>query len=987
MTDSPPRVLIEDWLPVAELGIESRRERGAASALPPLSFLHVWWARRPLVASAGVVLGGLLPAWTDDVADWLRQHLGTLSTEQRRAVLSPRPFLHPTPVYSDVSEDWYRNWVLHLIGIWGDPVLGKAIIDEANAEGVKLEDNGYGYRQAFRNQIDRTHIDVLHGLIRHTWGGGPLPLVMDSTAGGGSIPFTAARLGLPTHANDLNGVAAAVLEAGVRAPALYGNDLTQHLEKWGKTLVGRIEERIERFFPLVKDERVIAYIWANTVACPRTGRVVPLIPVWWLRKGGSQAVAVRLVTELDGVELHTPRFEVVSGSKIDFDPNQGTVARGNAISPYDNLVIDGEYIKAEAQAGRMGHVMYAVATKTGKVRGLRAPTDDDITAIKTAEMELDRLMPDWRAADLLPAEEFPAGNDLRPLHYGMNHWTDFFSARQLLAQGVFAEEFRGLIPEVRAAIGGDKANHVLMQLAVMQGKALNWNSRLSSWNVGAQGMRSVFDRHDFAFKWTFAEFEGRALYGWCLDQLIDAYSGISSLLDDTGRGSDGSRLPRSVEVTRGNAADLPSVKDRSVAHLCMDPPYYDNVMYAELADFFYVWEKRTLGRIAPQFFKGDLTDKDNEAVASPARFAALGRRRKELADADYEAKMTAIFGEARRVLRDDGVLSVMFTHKRAEAWDTLGMGLLQAGFTIETSWPVNTERELSLHQANMNSASSTIMLVCRKRGKSTLGGRIFLDDIEADIRAAAREAATRFQHDGIDGVDLLLSTYGPTLSVISRSWPVYSSTPDADGRERLLRPEEALDLAREEVVRLRRTRLVGKAAQIDDVTDFVLLAWDIFGAKEFPFDTARLLALAVGGLDVDLLTRAKVVAKGSGTVTLLPPKDRVRRGQDTGLPGVRTDASRFTHVIDAVHTALYIADQDGMPDAKRFMDRAGLTNSDDFLSTVQGLVNAIPRTKAKGQWVIPEAGTLDTLATLYLPSIRFPAEAASKLPVETEKLF
>src|SRR5204863_3554946 len=113
----------------------------------------------------------------------------------------------------------------------------------------------------------------------------------------------------------------------------------------------------------------------------------------------------------------------------------------------------------------------------------------------------------------------------------------------------------------------------------------------------------------------------------------------------------------------------------------------------ELSDFFYVWEKRTLGLIHPKLFATELTDKQNEAVANPARFADTGKRKKELANADYEAKMAAIFAECSRVLRDDGVLTVMFTHKRAEAWDTLGMGLLQAGFRIETSWPVNTESE------------------------------------------------------------------------------------------------------------------------------------------------------------------------------------------------------------------------------------------------------------------------------------------------------
>src|ERR1039458_7200809 len=158
-------------------------------------------------------------------------------------------------------------------------------------------------------------------------------------------------------------------------------------------------------------------------------------------------------------------------------------------------------------------------------------------------------------------------------------------------------------------------------------------------------------------------------------------------------------------------------------------------MYAEVSDFFYVWEKRTVGLIHPELFATELVDKQNEAVANPARFADMGKRRKQLATADYEAKMAAIFAEAERILRDDGVMTVMFTHKRAEAWDTLGMALMQAGFTIETSWPVNTESQSSLHQAKKNAAASTIILVCRKREQ------------DADERRVGKECRSRWSPD------------------------------------------------------------------------------------------------------------------------------------------------------------------------------------------------------------------------------------------------
>ncbi|MFJ9420187.1 DUF1156 domain-containing protein [Streptomyces sp. NPDC101227] len=962
-----PRVLIEDWLPVAELGIESRRERGAASALPPLSFLHIWWARRPLVASAAVALAGVLPAWSEELAS-----------------------AFPDAVELQ-DEAAYRRWLLHLVGIWGDPITARRMYDVAVATGQRIP-NPYTYKQAFRNAIPRTDIDLLHAVLIHTWG--ELPVIADPTAGGGSIPWAASRLGLPVVANDLNGVAASVLKAGVEIPATRGLELLPELKNWGGILVKRVEERLKEYFPSGKAETVATYLYANAIPCPRTGRLVPLLTDKWLRKTAGKEAAVRMLTEHDGVELTEPIFEVSLGRDVDkTDASTGTTARGKAISPYDNLVIDGDCIKKAAQAGQMKQVLYAVAIrKPSGERTFRAPTQTDLDAIATAEAKLEEVKALWQATDVLPSEEIPveANYDRGHRMYGINTWLDFFLPRQALVHGTFGDEFAKLIPEVVSSLG-NQAEAVLFELALMQGKALNWNSRSSSWNIFRQGMRSVFEKHNFSFKWTFAEFEGAtALYSWCLEQLLDAYGGIARLLDETGASETDleDRLERDVTVLQGSAARL-ALPDESVSHICMDPPYYDNVMYAELADYFYVWEKRTLGRLVPDYFRDDLTDKENEAVANPARFALMGKRKRELADLDYETKMTSIFEESQRVLAEDGVLSVMFTHKKADAWDTLGMGLLQAGFTIETSWPINTEFEHSLHVANVNAAESTIMLVCRKRDDRDISVKVYLDDIEQDVRRAARDAAMRFQHDGIEGVDLLLSTYGPTLSVISQSWPVYSSTPDEEGRDKLLRPEEALALAREEIVDLRRSRLVGKAAKVDILTDFVLLAWDTFAAREFPFDTARLLALAVGGLDVDALERAKVVSKSAGKVTLLSPSERVRRGGDSNAPGVRPEAASFDYIIDAVDTTLYIAEHDGMPAAKRFLDKHGYINDAGFTSTLQGLVNAMPRSKVKGEWVVPEAGRLDTLCTLYFPDVTLSdaTDVATLVEDEPDALF
>lgn len=947
-----PRVLIEDWLPVAELGIESRREAAPIPGqFPKLKTLHVWWARRPLAASAGAVLASLMPSWSPDLAathpDW-------------REV---------------TTEAEYRAWFLRLTGILGDPVASKARAARNKALGIRTTENPYDYKPAFKNRLATGDLARLQELLADTWR--DRPDILDPTAGGGSIPYAALRFGLGTHANDLNPVSAAILDAGVRIPAECGSSLTTDIEAFGRKLVDRITQRLDTYFPSGPHERITNYIFARTVACPRTGRTVPLSPNWWLSRG-AKPVAVRLQAPR-GAERRTIEYEIVAGGDIDFDPNRGTVAEGDAVSPWDGLAIDNEYIRAEAQAGRMSSELYAIAVRTPTGRLFRAPTETDIRALKEAESELSRLLPAWLEGGIIPSERMPPGNDNRPNQYGMGMWRQMFSPRQLLVHGTFVEEFRRIIPEVLEQLGDNRGRAVLTLMAMMQGKALNWDALMSSWDTSRDKVRSVFERHDFAFKWTYAEFEGaRELFPWCLQQVVDGYREIADLLRPTDSGplADMPRweVPGPITISSRNAADLSDIADRSLALVCIDPPYYDNVMYAELADFFYVWEKRTLGIFRGELFADQHTDKKNEAVANQARFADAGPRRKALANADYEAKMAAIFAECSRVLRDSGVLTVMFTHKRAEAWDTLGMGLLEAGFRIEASWPVNTESEQSLHQANKNAAASTIVLVCRKRDRRE-DGAPFFDDLESDVRSAARDALERFSDAGLSGVDLLLSTYGPALSVISSHWPVYSS--DADpitGKSRLLRPEEALDAARAEVVRVLRRRLVGTEAQLDPLTDFVLIAWETFKAAEFPFDEARRLALATGGLDIDELARARILEKKAGSVVLLPPERRLRRSDDDGLPGVHPEATVFASVIDAVHTAMFVAAIDGLPAARALIDRGGLASDPRFLACLQGLVNAIPRTRTKAGWARKEAETLDRLCAAYFPNIHIPPE-------------
>jgi len=948
-----PRVLIEEWLPIAELGVESRRENSTGQHPPP-NRLHVWWARKPLVVSRAAILGSTLPAWSED---WPEDLLARFPTEKD-----------------------YREWIIHQLGIRGDPVAARRRIQAAVAAGERIK-NPYTGPRAFTLTPDAENLLLQRRLLAYTWATQEVT-VADPMAGGGSIPLEALRLGFRTFAGELNPVAVVILLSTLEYPARFGPPLADDIRKWGRIWAERVRERIARFFPAHIGESLLAYVFARTVTCPETGKPVPLVLNWWLRKG-SDPVAVRLIAEPD---MDEPRSEIVRGKKVkELDPDAGTVSGGNGRSPWTGGSIPSEYIKAEAQAGRMGEVLYAVAVKEGRKRDFRAPSEADLAALEAAERELRERWADWERRDLIPIEPYPeVSTDPRPRIYGMTRWCDLFSPRQLLSLVTALEELRRLEPEIRAASGDEVTTAVLTYLALALDKAVDYNSLLATWEVSRQIVKHVFQQHNFSFKWNHAEMNllapGLGLH-WTVEQVTDAYRGIAGLVEPS-RDALFSDRPAAaaelVEVRRGNAADLRQ-PDSSIHSIVVDPPFLAAVQYAELSDFFYVWEKRSVGHLYPELFATELTDKASEAVENPARFEQFDKRRaEELARADWRAKMTTCFREMHRVLRDDGVLTVMFTHKEAEAWDTLGRSLIEAGFMIESSWPVHTESEHSLHQMGKAGAASAILLTCRKREGS--GDSEWWDDLKDEVRATARERAAEFQEAGISGVDLYIATFGPTLSVISRKWPVLTSEVDTKtGEPRPLRPEEALDLAREEVASLRRRGLLlGRQIEFDPVTDWYVLAWDAFGA-EAPFDEARKLGLALG-VDVQQdLVRNRIVAKKRGTVALQEPLKRRH-------PGLADpDGEGYARLIDAAHALMIVFTDDGVRGAERWLKRTGLGGDARFQGLLQALVNAIPRTKTKGEFVRPEAGALDGLRVLF-PELEVPAEPVIELQAEQQAL-
>jgi putative DNA methylase len=940
-----PRTLIETWLPVGVLGAESQRERSASNAFPALYFLHVWWARRPLIAARAAIMGSLLPAWSDTWNEELRRDFP--------------------------DEATYQQWFLGLLGIRGDPVAARRRIDYANAQGIKLPTGPYGYPRAFTTSPSPEDAKRVERLLEMTWGT-PRVSVLDPMAGGGSIPFEALRFGFTTRANELNPVASLILAGTLDFPARYGPEFAPVIERYGQLVAERVEARLREYYPRHQGESILAYVWARTVACPQTGKPIPLSPNWYLQTG-DDPVAVRLLTPAT-VDVGT--IEIVRGTRAvaSAHPDLGTVRRGAALSPWTGEVVNGDYIKQEAQAGRMGQQLYAIATKTPSGRGFRSPDDDDEAGAAAAARELEHRQSELVAAGLIPDEAIPAGNKTaEPRRYGMTQWSDLFSPRQLLAHAFMVEELRAAAETATGELGSQAGNAVATYLAIALDKAVDYNSRMTRWHSGRGRVTNTFDRHDFSFKWSHAEFDAaHNLWPWVLSQVVSAYQEMARTAEPARQSLWSGAAPaiERLTVEQGNAASLPSVASGSVALVCVDPPYEENVQYAELSDFFYVWLKRTVGDRFPEWFAADLTDKDDEAVSNPARFSAFGPRKKVLALQDYQRKMAAAFREMHRVLRDDGVLTVMFTHKKVEAWDALASALIAAGFQIETSWPIHTESEHSLHQAKKNAAASTILLVCRKR--EAAAEPTWWEDIKGKVRETVRERARAFADQGIRGVDLYISTFGPALAVVSEHWPVWTSEVDEKtGKPRELRAETALDLAREEVIGLRKEGLLlGRSVRFDAVTDWYIAAWDAFGAVEFPADEARKLAIAVGIDDVEdvLVRRERIIAKKQSTVVLQTPV--ARRKRDVVDP----EADFFPSLIDAVHTAMLLYEADGSHACEAFLRRRGYLTDATLRACVQALLNAIPRTRDRRGFVRPEAAALDGMRAAFYPDLVVPPE-------------
>jgi adenine-specific DNA methylase len=783
-----------------------------------------------------------------------------------------------------LPTDFPRDVFERLLG-FGHP--GKVLLEIRRRmdAGIQVE-GGFNCNRAFKRFLRPEDLEQAHKATREVWG--DHITVVDPMAGGGSIPLESARLGFRTLANEYNPVACTVLEATVDYPFRFGSRLADKARTWGKEWERRITKRLAPFFPVHKLARVHAYIFARTVPCPDTQYSTPLVPDWHLLnpKKGVPVVAEPVVDKAKGTwSVHVREVGQSAGQlKV---PPAPTYGDGKGISLFTGRQIPGDYVKAKAQAGEMESALYAVALKTNQGLEFRQPGKVDLDALHAAERALADLRSRWEREDVIPTEPIPIGDQpgARLEIGGITTWADLFAPRQLLCFGVLVEELRRLRTEIVAAEGMDLAEAIVHMLALVVDKLANHNCVLARFENTRQVIKGIFGRHGYEFHPTHAEMapcnSGRGLE-WAIDNVLDAYEELAAFAENSNASP--------AVVSLGSSTSLPELGDGSITAVVVDPPYADNVQYAELANFFYVWLKRMQGHRRPEWFSTYLCERDLEAVVNISRFRQGKKKAKNAkaeAHAFYQGLMTDTFRECCRVLRDDGVLTVMFTHKKQEAWAALFESLIAAGFTITATWPAKTESEHSLHQAKKNAAQSTVILVARKR-RAGAGIAYFDRAIREEIRAKVRASAERLAGEGLNPVDQLVGSFGPAMEVFSRYDAVRTDT----GLP--VSAAAAIDEAAEAVSAWRIEQLAQRGLEgVEPEGRFALLCWDVLGAVEFRFNEASLLGRAVG-MDVDRLLAAGLVEKSGEKILMLPARERRR---ERALDPDEVDQTLFGPVV------------------------------------------------------------------------------------------
>ncbi|MGH8904414.1 MAG: DUF1156 domain-containing protein, partial [Egibacteraceae bacterium] len=804
--------LIEVALPLDAINREAAREKSIRHGHP--STLHLWWARRPLAACRAVLFAQLV----DD------------------------PSAHPELFPTEQAQDAERQRLFRII-----------------EELVKWE-----------NSNNETVLNAARVEIRRSCGDDPPP-ILDPFCGGGSIPLEAQRLGLEAHASDLNPVAVLITKALIEIPPKWAGHppvhpdaenrtrwvgaqcLAEDVRLYGKWMRDEAERRIGHLYPKAtlpdgREATVIAWLWARTVTCPNPAcrATMPLVKSFWLGKKKGKEAWVRPVVEGNGV-----RFEIGHGPEG--PPIAGTVGRTGAVCLVCSTPVPLAHVRAEGKAGRMDAQMMAIVAEGVRQRVYLPPTEGHE---KAADVP--------RPADV-PDTEIPYNpRYLTAPNYGMTRHADLFTNRQLTALMTLSDlvgDAREKVSKDATAAGLDEharayTDAVSTYLGLVCDAVGDDLSSLCSWRPshGTGATRSTFARQALAMVWDFAEANP---WGGAAGDMDSAALTIGRVI---------ATVPAHgpARVRQGDATvSVDNIQKDNIQKpvITTDPPYYDNVGYADLADFFYVWLRRSLAPVYPDLLNTLLTPKTAELVADPARSGGDVEQAKRV----FEERFERAFGYMRAATHPDIPMTVFYAFKQTETergatastgWETMLEGLIRAGLSVTGTWPMRTERGARMRDLASNALASSIVLVCRPQ-LNTAGmtdRRGFLAELEAELPDALR----KLQQGSIAPVDLAQAAIGPGMAVFSR----YAKVVEPDGEP--MRVRTALGLINQVLGEV----LTEQEGEFDPDTRWAIRWFEQRGFDEGPYGEAEVLAIAmvtsVGGLK-----EAGILAARAGNVRLL----------------------------------------------------------------------------------------------------------------------
>jgi putative DNA methylase len=843
-----PRKLIEVALPLDAINAAAAKEKSIRHGHP--STLHLWWARRPLAAARAVLFAQLV---NDPASLWEAQNPGQKPNAQQRGAFTKR-----------------RRELFDLIT---DLVQWENTTDED-----VLKPAREAVRQSWREvcQLNRNHPRAAE-----LFNPDRLPAFHDPFAGGGAIPLEAQRLGLEAWASDLNPVAVLINKAMIEIPPRFANrppvhpdwlktspgekalrawtvaqGLAEDVRYYGNWMREQARQRIGHLYPPVEITpdlarnrpdlqpligqklTVIAWLWARTVASPNPAFShvhVPLASTFILSSKEGKEAYVHPVIEGDSY-----RFEVRTGKPPAAAEDGTKLSRGaNFRCLVSNAAIEPKYIKEQGFSKRMGARLMAIVAEGATDRIYLSPNQQPERGAEAVE-------PIWKPDLALP-------NDPRnfwTLNYGLTSYGDLFTSRQLVMLNLFSELVVEAFPHIEKQAHGDRryADAVCTFLAFGTSKALDRNTTLCSWESSMGRMGHTFGRQCLPMVWDYTETNPLAGAGG------DIYGCMESLAKVIGR------LPASLP---GNAvqadAKSQSISDGKV--VCCDPPYYDNIAYADLSDFFYVWLRRCLGTIHPELMATIAVPKADELVASPYRHGG-----KSNAEDFFLKGMLIALTKASQPAHDAFPVCIYYAFKQSDSraetgtsssgWETFLSALIQSHLQLVGTWPIRTELSHRRVGQQTNALASSIVLVCRKRGAdaSTISRREFLRELNLVLPVALDEMTRGAGEDRspVAPVDLSQAIIGPGMAVFSK----YAAVLEADGTPMTVRT----------ALQLINRYLAGDDFDAD--TQFCLQWFEEHGWNEGPFGSANTLAQSKG-TSVDGVRDAGVIQSGGGRVRLL----------------------------------------------------------------------------------------------------------------------